>query len=590
MAAPSFRPLSCADPILESHYQTFLRSVFEDDVRTVRLERDAQHVSLVLAGCARIRRNLRTGRLYTESATASGRRPHAGSLLGIEHWWAGDGCVKNALVEAWGARFEEFLVDRHPALLERLKKADKVTQRERWRMKVESIADGPPIAKVPVEWSAVRRVVGLRRAGGGARRSKIVRGVIGALWNDIADREVLRIAQRFFGRRASFRAYNLVVSNRRFFEARLAETPHLAAVMGVWIAERAYKRRDLQPGLLGTVREEWMHEHGLTPAGWRYLCRLPESAVAMLWWWHCGGAHESSGACRKSIAVLFNALAERQSPVPPNTWLLEAAREIARGEEPDWGGNCANNFIERASPSYSRFLSLAARAAIAARRGGTLKAFLAQEHLLTWDWFRVAGARHCRLRRAGQLFSEFIPDGTQWSAIQRRQRQWHMDVERRAAEEHAMSRRDDLLARRARRRARWESALAACVMDLNGEAISVTPLTSGLALVLEGRRMRHCVGSYVESCRRGASRIFHLESGTSGARGTTGARATEQATVEISNIGGRWQVRQVFGPENEDVCQALRAAAKEVARRYVRAVRRPAGWAPEPAALEARAP
>ena len=561
MAAPRFRPLSCADPILESHYQSFLCSVAEDDVRTIRLEHEAENVSLVLAGCARIRRNLRTGRLYIETATGRAHRHHVGNLLGIEHWWESDRCIQDALINAWGTRFEQFVEERDPAFLGRLKRAEQVNQRLRLINIGLSLRE-----KVPLEWSAVRRVVGLRRVGGAARRSKVVRGVVRALWNDIADREVLRIAQRFFGRRASFRAYNLVVSNRRFFEARLAETAHLAAVMGVRIAELGYKRSDLQDGVLGDVRKEWMHGYGLTPAGWRWLCRLPGSAVASLWWWHRGHAYESSGERRRSIAVLFNALADRQVPVPPNTWLLEAAREIVRGESPEWEcGESPNELVGRASPSYARFLALAAQVAIEARRRGTLKAFLAREHRLTWDWFRSAGARHGREFRAGEVLPDFIPDRTQWTTIQRRQRDWHRDAARRSLAVYAMSRRDELLARRAHRRTRWHSALDSYEMEIAGADVLVIPLTSGFALVLEGRRMRHCVGSYVEYCRRGECRIFHLECGT------------EQATVEISTNDGRWKARQVFGPGNERVSATLRNAAKEVARRYARAARPPAG-------------
>lgn len=61
---------------------------------------------------------------------------------------------------------------------------------------------------------------------------------------------------------------------------------------------------------------------------------------------------------------------------------------------------------------------------------------------------------------------------------------------------------------------------------------SITAITSWQDLLLEGERMRHCVGSYSSAVANGQVAIYHLQQ-------------PEPVTVAITPQGQRWKLRYV---------------------------------------------
>lgn len=74
--------------------------------------------------------------------------------------------------------------------------------------------------------------------------------------------------------------------------------------------------------------------------------------------------------------------------------------------------------------------------------------------------------------------------------------------------------------------------------------IDVLPLTSSVALVLEGRRMQHCVGNYAPVCLRQGHRIFSLRYAPDD---------SAIATAEFAPGHAGWRLLQLRGPRNEQL-------------------------------------
>ncbi|MDE2324606.1 MAG: PcfJ domain-containing protein [Betaproteobacteria bacterium] len=179
--------------------------------------------------------------------------------------------------------------------------------------------------------------------------------------------------------------------------------------------------------------------------------------------------------------------------------------------------------------SLDRFLALSAARAAESRRKGCLTMFVSDDYRLAWDWFRAAWPEHLRRRADTPGLVDFVPKGTGWPAIVRRQREWHREMELIQRKRYAAERRQTILARRRERRTTWSCAVGATALTINGEQVRVIPLTSGLSLHWEGREMRHCVAGYVGHCKSSKSRIFRLE------------RGHEKATLEIVRTqANRW--------------------------------------------------
>lgn len=74
------------------------------------------------------------------------------------------------------------------------------------------------------------------------------------------------------------------------------------------------------------------------------------------------------------------------------------------------------------------------------------------------------------------------------------------------------------------------------------------PLCSDIALVEEGRAMRHCIGSYSNRCRRSSLRAFSVRHRKTGNR---------VATLTVIFCDGVWKLDAISGLENSDVDERI---------------------------------
>ena len=135
--------------------------------------------------------------------------------------------------------------------------------------------------------------------------------------------------------------------------------------------------------------------------------------------------------------------------------------------------------------------------------------------------------------------------GATWRSLRRRSDAWHRAL---------------LITVDRSKDVRWPALLP---QYRTGSFLAVE-LDSGFLLAEEGLEQRHCIGTYVNACSSGASRVFSLRRNN---------RRT--ATIELQRgPDGAWRLVQIRGKANSPVQDpAVLAAGEDVARAYSAAAR-----------------
>ena len=525
------RPVYSKSEPFEAAYVTFMEDVFDKDVHSLVPVETADAKMVVMADACRLRLDKKTRLLHCEYLTpASDTTPEtweAGNFP-ISSFWASDKELASAIQFAWQHRLTWFVPS-----------ADICYPTETWRS-----AEG--------RWLYALSQAASRRLGGRADQQRVVKRFIALLWNFLADRETLKLCHAYFGRKASLTDYNFTVRRQGDLAARFSETPNLAPLIGTFIKNSTKLKtgkyripQDVLSQARGHLFTPQAECDALTPAGWRFLASLTPTAVATLWR-GAGSASPKPGSELMPVLNLVSKTGER----PPLTFLKRLQEELRNLRH-----RVSAETFAAAQDSLVRFIRLSGQQAIAAGKKGRLKRFLSGDFVLVMDWLKQR--ERYDYYEAGYRIAT-VPKNATWASIMRAQQVWHAELE----ERERLRREADALAQReylARRDATtWLSALPACEV----KGASVMPLVSGKALREEGERMGHCVGSYVDYCYRGDSRIFAIK------------HLDEEATLELVESGtNQWRVRQVFGPKNSPVSNPIEGVAKTVAKMYQTAAR-----------------
>lgn len=513
-----------------------MADVFANNVQSVEPVETADARMLVLAGAWRLRLDKKTGLLHGEHLTAgAGTTPGAwvpASFL-ISSFWATNTEIASALAYAWRHRLTWFV----PSAEVCYPKAPPKRYRDM------SATD---------RWAGSLRLAAARRLGGRKDTLNVVKRFTSQLWNFLVDRETLKLCHAYFGRKANPKDYNFTVRRRKDLQARFAETPHLAPLIGTYLKSSPvlkHGRRRIPQDVLVHARASVFpaapNREAMSPAAWRLFANMTPTTVAALW----GVAGRDAVSPGTKLVPMLN-LVSRAGVLPPLTFLKRLIEELGRIRS-----DLSAQTYTDAQESLVRFIRLAGQQALIAKKRGRLKHFLSGEFLLSLDWFRQRedyGDYH--------IAPANVPKNATWASIMRAQHTWHAERatrERLRREADAKAQRKYLEKMDART---WVSALPACEV----KGASVVPLVSGKALREEGDRMEHCVGApgYIRDCEYGTSRIFSIRYGD------------ESATLELRKSGTHtWQVRQVFGPDNWDVSKPVRSIAKTIAKMYEAAAR-----------------
>lgn len=553
-AAPKTpRSLRSGSRALEAGYQAFMREVFDNDIRTVVLAETVRYRALVLADCVRVKLDKKTGFLQTEwrqapSAGIKGRwRPASQHLF--RSFWDTRSEIANTIQSAW-------------------------SQRLNWHL--PSVAHCYPgsLPKRYARGHSPESLRGLmvmraadRRLGGRRQRTIAVRRVIAGLWNFLVDRAVLKLCHAYFGRHATFDDYNFTVRRTLELSVLAAETPNLTPIIGSYLqrdprlksgrepiprnvlalAKQEFERPESDTAAerrrFGHAPEPLLPKEPLTPAGWRFLAASSGATVHQLWRRAMASAPASP---LYGLATTLNLLAATGTR-PPYSFVQWAHTALQFTLQTP--ARCAAAPAP-ARTSVLRFIRLAGQQALFAKKSGRLKHFISGDLMLAWDWLTTPEARGLRVAA--------VPKNATWASIMRAQHAWHAQ---RAQREEALRQANRAIA--ARRQAEqdalaWDSLVPPCTLG----AVTATPLTSGRALRVEGDQMNHCVSNYADFCVQDVSRIFSL------------AGPKERATAELRRVGNKkWELRQVFGPENARPSRTIAQAAKTLAQLYQTAER-----------------
>lgn len=135
--------------------------------------------------------------------------------------------------------------------------------------------------------------------------------------------------------------------------------------------------------------------------------------------------------------------------------------------------------------------------------------------------------------------------GATWRSLRRRSDAWHRAL---------------LITVDRDKDVRWPALLP----NYRTGAFLAVELDSGFLLAEEGLEQRHCIGTYVNACSSGASRVFSLR-----------RNSRRTATIELQRgHDGSWRLVQIRGKANSLVQDpAVLAAGEDVARAYSEAVR-----------------
>lgn len=272
----------------------------------------------------------------------------------------------------------------------------------------------------------------------------------------------------------------------------------------------AVHHRQIHAGAqLGDLRAR-CRELRMSPAGWRFLCRFGEWAYEGLLLID----PDYPPAFEEIVAyVQWQAAAAIKQPLPA-VYAETVANACA------FGGNESDYMIITLDPHVARI----AEAHAPGPHGG------GRDPIDFGQWQAVLGwLAHDRP----------VVDANQWRAgwpaLRRARQRW-------------LQRRLDL---------RWESQVG----PFECAGWRVRPLTSGLELVEESRRLQHCAERYIRACHQGRYRMFTVECPRTGA---------PAATIGLVRKEDAWRLDQVKGAQNADVDDTIARVGSVVLGRYQR--------------------
>lgn len=290
-------------------------------------------------------------------------------------------------------------------------------------------------------------------------------------------------------------------------------------------------REDVRAKGRGTKPKQILHdlkqeaiERGLTLAGWRYLCHLPEKWVAEGISW----GHPRVDCCLGTV----NQLA-RVGQLPTEFEVFQGASIYIQGCS-SMLGFVPEEIVALARAAFRRSREWTGEGSFYEEfkyvAGWCSGAYIFRDKeygyagplddnqkRAPWEWF-LRRAIHCWITNHGLLPPYF--NGRSWERY------------------------DDGKV--------WDTVIA----PFEYRGLEVVPLTSVRELYEESAALRHCVYSYAERCRRGVSQILSVRE-----------EGEPRATFEVACRNGDWTLTQVRGRRNWVPRENEIFAAREALRR-----------------------
>lgn len=539
------KPLHSGSPVFDAAHELFLDDIFQNDIKAVSVIDTALSKEVILADMAKFVASKKTGQIevkYRVSHDSSWKKvpknvkPAWLQNLSKTKFFSSSQIVGYLLTASWEHRLSGYL----PSAETCFGKSEQTPNR---------YTPGPAQKFRTSLFLAARR-----RAGSKAIDESMKRRFVHGLWNVVGSKKTVLLCLRFFGYHATIEDYNLTVRFQEELRRFHQETPSLCPLVGRYILQHR-KQLNTLPSDIVSLAKTWLSssdETALTPVGWRFLASQTAFGVERLLWLRNDGNSPMNALCN------LMGHCGLKPPVSLLTWLMRMLRDL------EYSPDTRTSLSQESQDSLARFVRLLCEQALLAKKKSKLTDFIRNEVPLVWDYVSQSGldldSPHRKLIRLGK--------GLTWQTLWRRQREWHVVINQKRAEQAALLAAEQEQLNR-EHAARIEQIMSAswdfAVVDGVLEGVRFEALPSTMALQREGAKMQHCVDglSYAKACIAGTSRIFHLTHGQ------------DEATVEICASDRRWwSVSQVYGFEDSTASKPMWRAAKKLATMYRQAQRK----------------
>lgn len=310
--------------------------------------------------------------------------------------------------------------------------------------------------------------------------------------------KALRIGYAIFNRALRLEHLGYIQTHAEALAHRLAEAPHLAALLTPFVRVEAPVPSDY------AVIRTPMLSRGLTPAGWRWLCHQSRESVGLL----------LAFGWTEELVTWLNLLARALPGTRIHPGWLEAGRPYGLGRVLQLMTGWSLGSKVPALAQLERYLRL-----MPSRPDAEL---IVQHEMMSAELY-------VRLRNADFTF---LAPNQGWKGLTEKVRREH-EFRRQKAKAEAETRLSG-------KSLEWSPVLG----EQYVQGIKALELHTEISLVSEGIEMAHCVGDgyYTLQCMAGTSAIFRLS------HPELGTTATLQMSRE--DASAPWRIAQLAGPGN----------------------------------------
>ena len=508
-------PLKDVSQEIEDLHRAFLDECHERGVQSVKAEETSCHRSLIFADGSTLRINKATGlfdfsgkNLAWMTGTLMNKQVDIAYMIG----------------SIWGNAFMDFAKENGKVLEKRGKFSTSRTS----------------------QLDYASSLIGSRKVQ--YKKCQVIYTVYKFIWSFLIDRDIAKLTLDFFGRKATYEQYNLIVKNKKLCQQLSLEYPNMTGLIGKclecktdYLPKFGSKDilRDIKNYLvLPTIIErkfEYFHFPAfdlvkksnkmvpLSQSGWRMLSNMSKPCVNSI----LDRDGKNIGKLIKEENIFIINICAEANEVPTYSHLRNLTHE-----------NYAYDFaLGNSRTCLTRLIRLSIRESKTAKKRGKLKNFLSNEWDLVKDWFT----------RSITHGHPDIPKNSTWKSLMKHQEDWHAVIHagdrQRVEEEDAMT---------------WTFPIDTFHID----GYEIKPITNGKDLREEVALMQHCCGSYASRCANGHSMIFSV---------VNKGDSKDRATLEISHHPIR--INQTRGVKNKQASKKIEQVSKKVLSVYSKSYR-----------------
>ena len=323
--------------------------------------------------------------------------------------------------------------------------------------------------------------------------------------------------------------YNKTVLNRAVFQELARSSIHVIQYYCQNIAEN-----HPAPVVLahpGQVIQAVKKEVNLTPAEWKYFCRIP----------HGKTSPEYKDRRIQNIRTRMQALAEANQPQASNRQIISIMWKTDHEQHDD---------LNQRGARWKALVQLMSR---------YLERFQENTDDPRNERFdRVLDALH-------GYWDAGMPWGPgDWDVLENRSEKWHQDMN----QARNQKQNDEI------KNAVWTSLVPGSTIN----KYHFQPVTNATDLIETSRQMHNCLSTYWRRCLEGSRRVFvvRLQAGTPDEQAppnpNPSPNPTEEgkilAAVELRRNGNEWRVGQIEAPRRRQFPQGIRTASEKLRKMY----------------------